>query len=140
MLQSITAFLVLALLVIVGLDPLVGVFGSMAGVATVGMVLLMLATSIAVVVFFARRPEAARGRTFTTRVAPVAATVGLLLSLWLVLSNFTLVTGGTPGVSIALAVVPAVAFLLGVALGGRFTLGSGDTPPTPPADAPAPGV
>ncbi|WP_228447470.1 hypothetical protein [Streptomyces paludis] len=49
--------------------PVVGVFGSMAGVATVGMVLLMLTTSVAGVVFFARDPDPARGKVWQTRTA-----------------------------------------------------------------------
>nr|WP_205708816.1 APC family permease [Kineococcus siccus] len=120
--QTVTAAVVLAVLALLGLDPLVGVFGSMAGVATVGMVLLMLTTSIAVLVFFARHPGASsRGRASTV-LAPVLAVSGLLACLWLVLSNFPLVTGGTVLVSTLLALVPAVAFAAGVLAGGRFRL------------------
>lgn len=124
--QTATAAVVLAVLALSGLDPLVGVFGSMAGVATVGMVLLMLVTSIAVVVFFASRPELGAGRAWTTRVVPAAAVAGLLIGMWLVLSNFTLVTGGSLGVSIMLALVPAIAFVVGILLGRRFPLDASD--------------
>lgn len=120
--QTVTAAVLLAVFAVVGLDPLVGVFGSMAGVATVGMVLLMTLTSVAVLVFFARHPDRAAGRPLKTRVAPVLAIVGLLVSLWLVLSNFTLVTGGSTGVSIVLALVPAAALAVGFAFGGRYSL------------------
>jgi amino acid transporter len=120
--QTLTAVVLLLVFVLVGLDPLVGVFGSMAGVSTVGMVILMTLTSVAVLVFFARRPEQARGRALRTRVAPVLAIVGLLVCLWLVLSNFTLVTGGSVGVSTVLALIPAAAFAIGFVLGGRFAL------------------
>lgn len=125
--QSITAAVVLLVLVVVGLDPLVGVFGSMAGVATVGMVVLMLLTSIAVLVFFARRRTLARN-VFTTRIAPVLAVLGLAASLWLVLSNFTLVTGGSVEVSAILALVPVVALVVGILLGGRVDLSAADDP------------
>ena len=120
--QTLTAVVLLLVFVLVGLDPLVGVFGSMAGVSTVGMVILMTLTSVAVLVFFARRPEQARGRALRTLVAPVLAIVGLLVCLWLVLSNFTLVTGGSVGVSTVLALIPAAAFAIGFVLGGRFAL------------------
>ena len=118
--QTLTALVLLLLFAVLGLDPLVGVFGSMAGVATVGMVLLMLTTSAAVVVFFARRPELARGRTWQARIAPVLASLGLLGSLWLVLTNFTLVTGGSVAVSTVLALIPVAGLLLGLAVGGRL--------------------
>jgi amino acid transporter len=120
--QTVTAAVVLLALVLVGLDPLVGVFGSMAGVSTVGMVLLMTVTSIAALVYFSRHPEAARGRVLPTRVAPAVAVLGLLVCAWLVLSNFTLVTGGSAGVSTVLALIPVAAFVVGCALGGRYSL------------------
>ncbi|AXK37893.1 APC family permease [Streptomyces armeniacus] len=115
--QTVTALLLVCVFALLGLDPLVGVFGSMAGVATVGMVLLMLTTSVAVVTFFAREPALAAGRTWQTRIAPALAVLGLLSSLWLVFANFTLITGGSTGVSIALAAIPFAAFAAGLALG-----------------------
>ncbi|MEZ0493401.1 APC family permease [Kineococcus sp. TBRC 1896] len=120
--QTVTAALVLAVLALAGLDPLVGVFGSMAGVATVGMVLLLTTTSVAVLVFFARNPGARRRGPGATRVAPAAAVLGLLACLWLVLSNFTLVTGSGVAVSAVLALLAPAAFVLGFALGGRYRL------------------
>lgn len=136
--QTITATVVLAILVLLGLDPLVGVFGSMAGVATVGMVLLMLTTSIAVVVFFARRPQLGSSLV-TTRIAPVVAVVGLLAAMYLVLSNFTLVTGGSPELSAILAAIPAAAMVAGILLGGRYELTTAPVGPEsadhPPSDS-----
>ncbi|MET4430336.1 APC family permease [Mycolicibacterium sp. 624] len=122
--QTVTAAIIVGLLAMFGVDPLVGVFGSMAGVATVGMVLLMLTTSVAVLVYFARHRTAAGGRPWQTRVAPGLACLGLLASLWLVLSNFTLVTGGSVALSTALAAVPFVGLLIGVLVGGRAAAAS----------------
>ncbi|WP_163751880.1 APC family permease [Mycolicibacterium helvum] len=111
--QTVTAALILGILVALRIDPLVGVFGSMAGVATVGMVLLMTVTSVAVLTYFVRHREQAGGRTWQTRIAPVLACLGLLASMWLVLTNFTLVTGGSAALSTVLAAVPFVGLLLG---------------------------
>lgn len=122
--QTATAAVIVGMLAMFGVDPLVGVFGSMAGVATVGMVLLMLTTSVAVLVYFARHRTAAGGRPWQTRVAPGLACLGLLASLWLVLSNFTLVTGGSVALSTALAAVPFVGLLIGVLVGGRAAAAS----------------
>jgi amino acid transporter len=116
LLQTGTALVFIVVFAVAGLDPLVGVFGSMAGVATVGMVMLLLLTSIAVPVFFRRHPLARRGRVATTFVFPALAVVGLSVSMWLVLSNFTLVTGLSFAVSTALAVIPAVGFIAGLLL------------------------
>ena len=120
--QTVTAAIVLGVLALIGLDPLVGVFGSMAGVATVGMVILLLTTSVAVFVFFARRPQLTGGRVWGSRVFPILAVIGLCVALYLVLSNFTLVTGGSPLVSTILAIIPAAAFVIGSLLGKRFRL------------------
>lgn len=113
MVQTVTAALIVAVLAILGIDPLVGVFGSMAGVATVGMVVLMLTTSIAVLVFFLRNRDRAPDGLWTTRIAPALAVLGLLGSLWLVLSNFTLVTGGSATWSTVLAAIPFVGLIAG---------------------------
>jgi amino acid transporter len=117
--QTATATALLAVLAIAGVDPLVGVFGSMAGVATVGMVILMLTTSVAVVAFFIRRPELIRRRSWQTQVAPVLASIGLLASGWLVLTNFTLVTGGSASLSTVLAIIPFLGFAVGAIAGQR---------------------
>ncbi|MBI5339842.1 MAG: APC family permease [Mycolicibacterium rufum] len=111
--QTVTAAVIVGILAILGIDPLVGVFGSMAGVATVGMVVLMLTTSIAVLVFFLRHRDRAAGSLWSTRVAPALAVLGLLASLWLVLSNFTLVTGGSAALSTVLAAIPFAGLIIG---------------------------
>ncbi|MGW5447810.1 APC family permease [Streptomyces asiaticus] len=117
--QTVTALVLVVCCAVAGLDPLVGVFGSMAGVATVGMILLMLITSIAVVAFFARDPRLAAGRAWQTRIAPVLAVAGLLTALWLVFSNFTLVTGVGVGASVVLGVIPFLALVAGLVRGDR---------------------
>jgi len=141
--QTGTALLLVVGCALLGLDPLVGVFGSMAGVSTVGMVTLMLITSVAVLVFFARNPGIARGRAWQTRIAPVLAVLGLLSGMWLVLSNFTLVTGGGLIASIALAAVPLAALAAGILCTPRRTAltapGAGADPGTDSRDeAPRP--
>ncbi|WP_338074864.1 APC family permease [Kineococcus vitellinus] len=119
--QTLTALVLVAVFALVGLDPLVGVFGSMAGVSTVGMVLLMLLTSVAVVAFFSRRPDLRAGRVGRSLLAPVLAVLALAVSLWLVASNFTLVTGGSAGVGLLLGLLPVAAFAAGALAGGRRT-------------------
>jgi amino acid transporter len=110
--QTVTAAIIVGILAVLGIDPLVGVFGSMAGVATVGMVILMLTTSIAVLAFFLRNRDRVSG-VWQTRIAPAVAVLGLLGSLWLVLSNFTLVTGGSVTLSTILAAIPFVGLVVG---------------------------
>ncbi|MEI5584334.1 MULTISPECIES: hypothetical protein [unclassified Agromyces] len=47
---------------------------------------------------------------------------GHLIAMWLARSNSTLTTGGSVGVSIVLALLTAVAFVVGILLGRRFPL------------------
>ncbi len=117
--QSGTALAVLAVFALFGVDPLVGVFGSMAGVATVGMTILMFTTSLAVIVYFARNPEHRQRRTWRTLVFPALACVGLIGAMVLVLSNFTLVTSSGVGLSTMLAFIPFVAFVVGWVIGAK---------------------
>ena len=120
--QSITAAILVGIFVVIGLDPLVQVFGFMAGVATVGMVTMMLLTTIAVVVFFSRNPRF-RGNPVRTLVIPALAVLALAVAAWLVLSNFTMVTSGSVAVSTVLALVPVAALVAGIIVnrkdGGR---------------------
>lgn len=117
--QTATALVLVGAFTLAGLDPLVGVFGSMAGVAALGMVVLMLLTSLAVLVWFARNPGPAAGRVGRTVIAPALAAIGLGVSLWLLLSNFTLVTGGSAEAGVVLAALPPIALVAGVVVGQR---------------------
>lgn len=104
---------VMVIFVIAGLDPLGGVFGYSAAIATCGMMILMLMSSVSVLVFFVRHKEIHVNKV-TSKIVPACAIIGLAACMWLVLSNFTMVTGGSLAVSILLAVIPFVAFLIGV--------------------------
>lgn len=91
----------------------------MAGVATLGTIILMLETSLAVLSFLRKVPDLAVGPTWSTRIAPTLASIGLVGCLWLVVSNFTLITGGSLGISIVLAAIPIAALALGWLRGAR---------------------
>lgn len=117
--QTFTAIIIVGIFSWLQLDPLVGVFGSMAGVATMGMIILMLTTSIAVLFFFRRHSLLSQNSIWSTRYAPILAIIGLIVCFWVVATNFTLVTGGSLNVSIALALVPPFAFLAGFIRGQK---------------------
>jgi len=133
--QSVTAAILVGAFAVFDVDPLIGVFGSMAGVATVGMVLLMLLTSVAVFVFFRRNARVRAGLVGRAVVAPVVAVIGLAVSLWLVLSNFTLITGGSIELSVVLALIPVAAGVLGAVQGGRHRIGEIQIPDATPTGA-----
>jgi hypothetical protein len=105
-------------LIVIGLDPIAGIYGANAGIAAIGMMLLMLLTSLAVVTFFRRTKQHTVGRVRGLLI-PLAATAGLLFCLILICTKFTVVTGASPVVSLAQAMVPVLGGLAGLALALR---------------------
>lgn len=108
--------LIMLIFVVAGLDPLGGVFGYGAAIATSGMMILMLVSSISVLVFFRRHTEI-QVNIWRGTIIPILAVIGLAFCMWLVLSNFMMVTGGSLAISILLAVIPFVLFVVGVIVG-----------------------
>ena len=130
--QTLSALAFLVVFALAGMDPVTQVFAWMAGTATLGVLALMALTCAAVIVFF-RRTGLDR-RPWHTVVAPGLGLAGLLLCLWLTVSNFPTLIGGSPALATAIGAVLVLAFLLG-AVWSRVRAGS--LAPVPPA-TPAP--
>jgi amino acid transporter len=79
--------------VLAGLDPVLEVFTWLAGIATVGVVALMLFTCLAVIVFFRRTRVDVR--PWQTVIAPSLGLVALAFCLFLTVSNLPLLVGGS---------------------------------------------
>ena len=90
-----SALVLVAAFALVGLDPVTQVFAWMAGTATLGVLALMALTCLAVLVFFRR--ERVDTRPWQTLVAPALGLAGLAVFLWLTISNFPLLIGGSAG-------------------------------------------
>ena len=109
------AFLVIA--VVLGLDPVNQIFAWFSSLITVGVVILMIATGISVLVYFAKNR---RGATvWSSTVAPVLSVVGLGFSLALLISNFSMLTGGSHAVAYSLLGIFPFAALIGVVVARR---------------------
>lgn len=122
--QTGTSALLLALTAAFGLDPVMQVFGWFSGVAVLGVLLLMIGTSIAVLTVFARRsPGLAHPGAWRGRLAPALGGLGLVALLAIVVANFPMLVGdvdatGAPvfgAVSIGLMLSCVVAVVLGLA-------------------------
>ncbi|MFF9094750.1 APC family permease [Streptomyces sp. NPDC014802] len=80
------------------LDPIANVYAWFSGAATLGIVLLMAATSLAVIGFFRQADEQDGQRSvWRTVVAPALAFLGLTCVVYLVVANFPLLVGTTGG-------------------------------------------
>lgn len=106
--------LLMAVSAVTGLDPVLEVFTWLAGIASVGIVGLMLLACVAVLVFF-RRTGVDR-RPWQTLIAPGLGVLGLAGVLVLLVENLPLLMGGSTALGIGAGV------LLLLALGGGFVL------------------
>jgi len=111
---SLVGAAVLVVCAVAGLDPVLQVFTWLSGVATVGIIALMLMTCIAVIVFFRR--TRADSRLWHVLLAPSLGLLGLTGALALVVVNLPLLMGG----SVALGIGAGV--LLLAALGAGWVL------------------
>jgi amino acid transporter len=108
-LSVLTAVLV-AVFIAVGADPYLGVYTSLGGLFTVGIVAMQGAVAVTVVVFFRRRRDK---RVWKTLVAPAIGAVGLLVATGLIIANYSLLTGTEDTIPNLLPWLIPLAFLIG---------------------------
>lgn len=103
--------------VLAGADPVV-MYGQLAGASGFAIVLLLLLTSLAVLVYFARRqasePDSVDASPWLTLVAPAVSTIGLGIVLYLALANFTTMIGGAMSRAVLLQVLTWGVLVAGV--------------------------
>ncbi|TCM69931.1 amino acid/polyamine/organocation transporter (APC superfamily) [Acinetobacter calcoaceticus] len=112
--QTCIAIAVILICAFYQMEPLTQVFGYMAGVSTIGCMMLMLLTSIAAYVYFYQHPHLRIQKKFKTQVAPALAMLLLGLCLLMILFNFKTLTGGSLLVCLILALVAPLFFVIGL--------------------------
>lgn len=101
------------------LDPATQFYTWFAGATTVGFVVLLIATSVAVLVYFARDR---RGNTqWRVRIAPALGLVGLLGTLILILANLSDLVGGSSILAWVIIGLLIGSFVLGAVIGSRVS-------------------
>ncbi|MGW3481770.1 APC family permease [Rhodococcus indonesiensis] len=111
--QTVLAMTLVLTCALLGADPVLQVFSWMSGMATVAILTLMILTSVAVAVFFAR--TRVDRRWSHTLLAPVLGALGLGGVLVLCIGNFTTLIDGSSGTAYVLLGVVVAAFALGAA-------------------------
>ena len=111
--QSAAAAVLIAVFALTRADPVLQVFTWMSGMATLGVLALMVLVSVAVVVFFAR--TGVDTRWWHARIAPALGAVGLVGVAALALANFTTLIDGSLGLAALLVTLLAAAFAAGAA-------------------------
>ncbi|MCM0621065.1 APC family permease [Nocardioides bruguierae] len=113
---TVIGLVLLAGCAVAGLDPVNEIFTWFAGMAVVGLLALMLLTSLAALVFFSRHRGLAPA--WSGLVAPTLAVVGLGVLVVMTLDNLTLLVGGSSTVAAVFEVVLAGSFLVGAVVAG----------------------
>ncbi|MGV0595121.1 APC family permease [Mycolicibacterium porcinum] len=111
---AVASFVVMGICAALQLDPVLQIFGPGGGLGILALALLWLLTTISVVIFFVRR-----GNSTGKVVLASFATLALAAALVLVVSNLTLVVGGTPTLAAIFGVMPLVFFAVGMLLSRR---------------------
>ncbi|CRZ15943.1 APC family permease [Mycolicibacterium neworleansense] len=111
---TVASFVVMGICAALQLDPVLQIFGPGGGLGILALALLWLLTTISVVIFFVRR-----GNSTGKVVLASFATLALAAALVLVVSNLTLVVGGTPTLAAIFGVMPLVFFATGMLLSRR---------------------
>ena len=107
------------LAVVFGLDPAAQFYTWFAGATTVGIVILLIATSVAVLVYFAHDR---RGYSqWRVRIAPSLGLIGLVGSLILILVNLKDLVGGSSVLAWVIVGLLVGAFALGAIVGTRVS-------------------
>ena len=133
-LQTVLALVLVMPFAVLGLDPVLTLFAWFSGVAVLGLVVLYFLTSISVVVFFRR--TRLDTRPWHTLVAPVLAAVLIAALAALVLTNFTLLIGGSVGTAVPLVLSVPLVLLIGMALESLRRHPADDEPPSASTDTP----
>ena len=110
--QTVTAAVLVIGCALAQLDPILQVFTWFSGAASFMIIVLMLATSICVVLFF-RHGTFENVNAWNSKIAPVIAAIGLTISLYIVGSNLTVLTGNFFVSGAVIATVP-VLFIAGL--------------------------
>jgi amino acid transporter len=108
-LSLLTAILVLVF-VVIGADPYLGVYTSLGGLFTVGIVAMQGAVAVTVVVFFRRRKDR---RFWKTLLAPAIGAIGLLTATGLIIANYSVLTGTEDTIPNLLPWLIPLAFVVG---------------------------
>lgn len=115
LLQSACAVVLVGIFAVAGADPVLQLFTWMAGEAIVAILVLMVLTSIAIIVYFRREGEDTR--TWHTRVAPVLGCIGLVGITSLVIAYFTTLIDGSRALAGFFLALIVLVFIAGAVLG-----------------------
>lgn len=114
-LQTATALVFIVIAVVFNADPVLVVFFWGSGVSIVALVTLYCLTGVAIIVYFRKNRDSDQS-AWNTLIAPILSGLLMLYALYLIVSNFELLTGTDKGNALLLAGTAIIAFLIGLVL------------------------
>ncbi|KAA0084545.1 APC family permease [Mycolicibacterium sp. P9-64] len=117
----VTAVLLLVLIgvAVVGADP-GHVYSSLAGTGGFAVLVLMFLTGVSALVFFRKRTDITERRVFHMFVAPLLSAISMATVLYLAITHFTAMTGGSTTEAWALQIALWSTFLAGLILAAIY--------------------
>lgn len=113
--QSLSIIVLVAPFVIAGADPVATLFFWGSGVAVIGIISLYLGSSISIIAYFKKNPDA-ETTLWQRMIAPLLSAIVLAGALILIIQNFEYLTGGTHDFSMMLAGTVLVSAVIGLVL------------------------
>jgi len=107
--------------IVFGLDPVTQFYTWLAGISTVGITTLLIATTVAVLAFFARRRKAGELEVSTWRafIAPGLGLVGLVIAFGLILQNLPALVGNSTPIAVGVVALLVAFFTVGAGIAAR---------------------
>lgn len=124
-LSSVTVSCVLVMvlggLALAGSDPLV-LYASLAGTGGFAVLVLMFLTGVSALVFFRKRTDITERRVFHMFIAPLLSAISMATVLYLAMTHFTSMTGGSMTQAILLQVAVWTTFAIGVVMAAVYRI------------------
>ncbi len=107
--------------ILFNLDPVTQFYTWLAGISTVGVTTLLIATTVAVLVFFTKRKRAGQLEVSTWRafIAPGFGLVGLVIAFVLILQNLPGLVGNSTPIAVGVVALLVAFFALGAGIAAR---------------------
>lgn len=115
--NGVLIFAVISIFFIFGADPITTIFAWLVALGTAGFITILILTSIAVIVFFAKKTD--RPNAFVSLIAPSLSSVAFLVIGYLTLHNYDALLGGAGNIAKWLLLLIPTAFGVGLLVAKR---------------------
>jgi amino acid transporter len=115
--NGLTVLAIISVFLISGADPMTTVFAWFVALGTAGFISILLLTSAAIIVFFARAKM--RDSLWVTVIAPVLSLISFIIIGYLTLDNYDALLGGAGGVARWLLLGIPLVLIAGIARGAQ---------------------